>query len=60
MIARAAWRTFERPYVVGGVLMLCGYIHGYWKTTRISSPELVQFVRRQQIRRLLGMESQWR
>ena len=60
MIARAVWRTFERPYLVGGVLMLFGYLQGYWKTKRISSPELVRFVRRQQIRRLFRMESQWR
>jgi hypothetical protein len=60
MIARAASRAFERPYIVGGALMLCGYMQGYWKATRISSPELVRFVRKQQIRRLLGMESQWR
>jgi hypothetical protein len=32
----------------------------YWKTKRLSSPELVGFVRRQQIRRLFWMESQWR
>lgn len=60
MLARAVWRTFKRPYLVGGALLLFGYIQGYWTTTRISSPELVRFVRRQQIRRLLGMESQWR
>src|SRR5215472_12489918 len=60
MVARAVWRTFERPYLVGGALMLFGYVQGYWKTKRISSPELVRFVRRQQMRRLLRMESQWR
>lgn len=60
MVARAVWRTFERPYLVGGALMLFGYCQGYCKTKRISSPELVRFVRRQQIRRLFWMESQWR
>jgi hypothetical protein len=60
MIARAVWRTFEPPYLMGGALMLVGYLQGYWKKKRISSPELVRFVRRQQMRRLLRMESQWR
>lgn len=60
MIARAVRRTFEPPYLMGGALMLVGYLQGYWKKKRISSPELVRFVRRQQMRRLLRMESQWR
>jgi hypothetical protein len=45
---------------VGGALMLFGYLQGYWKTKPLSSRELVRFVRRQQIRRLFWMESQWR
>jgi poly-beta-1,6-N-acetyl-D-glucosamine synthase len=61
MIARAARQTFAPPYPFGGVLMMAGYLKGYWqRDRRIAAPELVKFIRRQQMRRLLMMESLWR
>ena len=35
-------------------------VYRFRKTRRLSSPERVRFVSRQQIRRLFWMESQWR
>jgi hypothetical protein len=41
--------------------MLSGFFEGYLRNTpRAASPELIKFVRRQQRRRLLMMESVWR
>ena len=61
MIARAGWNAFEDPPILSSAAMLAGYCQGYLKQNdRPASPELVKFVRRQQRRRLLMMESLWR
>ena len=61
LFARAAACMAKRPRMIGGLAMVAGYIHGYLtRQSRSASPEVGRFVRRQQIRRLLLMESQWR
>ena len=60
MIARAARRAVQKPYLVGGVLLLAGYLQGFWNLKRTAPPEMVRFIRKQQLRRLFWMESQWR
>jgi poly-beta-1,6-N-acetyl-D-glucosamine synthase len=60
MLARAAHRVIGNPPIVGSVLLLAGYLEGYLRgLPRIESPELVKFIRREQRRRLLMMESLW-
>jgi poly-beta-1,6-N-acetyl-D-glucosamine synthase len=61
MIARAARHTVSEPVPFAGALMLAGYIKGYLRgEPRCAEPEVVAFIRRQQRRRLLLQESQWR
>jgi glycosyltransferase involved in cell wall biosynthesis len=61
MIARAARHTFSPPAPFAGALMLAGYASGYLRgEKRCAEPEVVQFIRRQQHRRLLLQESVWR
>jgi glycosyltransferase involved in cell wall biosynthesis len=61
LMARAAATMAKPPRIVGGLAMIGGYFDGYLKwRPRAASPELVKFVRRQQMRRLLLRESQWR
>jgi poly-beta-1,6-N-acetyl-D-glucosamine synthase len=60
MIARAVRQALQlRPF--SGAALLLGYL---WpqlcRAPRAASPEMVRFVRRQQVRRLLMMESVWR
>ena len=61
ILARAIRRSLEPPFPFGGILLLAGYVQAGWQgTQRISSPEVVKFVRQQQVRRLIGMDSSWR
>ena len=61
MLARALRRSLEQPFLVGGALLMLGYLEGYLlHKKRAASRELVKFVRREQHRRLLLMESLWR
>ncbi len=61
LMIRAAKHGLAWPPVVGGVFLLGGYVEGYLRRNRkIASPELIKFIRKQQLRRLLMMESVWR
>ena len=60
LLAAAARRTFQRPLLLGAILMFAGYMEGFVRRRpRVSDPELIRFIRRQQMRRLLLMDSQW-
>lgn len=61
MIARSAGKLAHWPPVLGSVMLLAGYVDGYLRgMPRSAPPELVKFIRRQQRRRLLMLESLWR
>jgi GT2 family glycosyltransferase len=52
-LASAAYRTTERPYVVGGLALLAGYAGAAWRRTpAVLPPELVLRLRREQLARL--------
>jgi poly-beta-1,6-N-acetyl-D-glucosamine synthase len=61
MLARAARHTVSQPVPFAGALMLAGYVNGYIRgEPRCAEPEVVQFIRRHQHRRLFFQESLWR
>ena len=60
MVARAAANALQSPPIIGSIMLLAGYLEGYFRRLpRSASPELVKFIRRQQLRRLLMLESTW-
>jgi glycosyltransferase involved in cell wall biosynthesis len=61
MVARAAARMLSHPPVLGSLMLLAGYMDGYFRRLPLSAPpEIVKFIRRQQLRRLLMLDSVWR
>jgi poly-beta-1,6-N-acetyl-D-glucosamine synthase len=61
MFVRAAGHLLRPPYLLGTAMMLAGYFGGLLRLEpRAASPELVRFVRRQQLRRLFMLETLWR
>lgn len=60
--ARAIRQSFSPPVPFAGALMAIGYLQGYvQRRHRIASPEVIKFIRKHQIRRLLMRESSlWR
>jgi poly-beta-1,6-N-acetyl-D-glucosamine synthase len=60
MLARALRRSADRPRPVAGGLMLAGYLKCWLRRQpKLAEPQLVQFVRKHQLRRLLFEESLW-
>jgi len=54
-------RLFRKPYFVGSVGLLSGYISGYLKhIPQVDDPLLIKYLRKQQVRRLLGRETIWK
>jgi len=61
LLMRAAKRGLSWPPVIGGMVLFAGYVEGYLRRTKkIAPPDLIKYIRRQQLRRLLLRESAWR
>jgi glycosyltransferase involved in cell wall biosynthesis len=57
-LARSAYQMRSCPYVVGGLMLLLGYAHAFGRRGRRPvSAELVQFHRKEQMRRLIRAAS---
>lgn len=54
-LGRGLYRMTERPWIIGGLAFLWGFFSNTWKPTitRIQDPELIRYVRQEQIYRLL-------
>lgn len=60
MTARVSRHVAAWPPLLGAAWLAAGYLEGYLRAKpRAASPELVRFIRRQQVRRLLFMKSVW-
>jgi len=60
MLAAAARRALTRPVLLGSIMMLAGYLEGFVRhRPQVNDPDLIRFIRRQQMRRLMLMDSQW-
>jgi poly-beta-1,6-N-acetyl-D-glucosamine synthase len=60
MLAKCAKRMFQQPYFVGSVGLAWGFCKGYFhKVAQVDDPGLIQYVRRQQLNKLLLKPSLW-
>ena len=61
MVAKALYRLPQKPFVLGSVAILFGYYRNLIARKKtIVSPDLRHFLRREQIKRLVGLKSLWR
>jgi glycosyltransferase involved in cell wall biosynthesis len=61
MALKSLKRLFEKPYGVVAAGLLYGFATGYLnKLPRVNNPDLIRYIRQQQIRRLLLRRSMWR
>lgn len=61
MLAKCLARITRKPYVLGSLALFTGYISGYWKgIPQFDDRETIDYLRHQQISRLLGGKTIWR
>jgi poly-beta-1,6-N-acetyl-D-glucosamine synthase len=61
VLAKSIRRFVQRPYVLGSFALVYGYLAAYWeRIPRVDDPELIQYLRRQQLAKLSGRETIWK
>ena len=61
VVASCLRRIGQKPYCAGSVAMLYGFMKGYWvRTGRVNDPQMIAYLRSQQLRRLVGLDTIWR
>jgi biofilm PGA synthesis N-glycosyltransferase PgaC len=61
MLAKCVKRLFQRPYVVGSIALLYGFLTGYvTDIPRVEDRTFIRYIRRQQFRRLCFLDSIWK
>jgi biofilm PGA synthesis N-glycosyltransferase PgaC len=61
LIAKSVARLRQRPYIMGSIALLYGYLSAYLQgTPRVDDPDLIKYLRRQQLAKLCGQETIWK
>lgn len=61
MIGKCLKRLAQRPYFIGSVGLVYGFLSGYlMKVPQVDDPSVIRYLRRQQMRRIFGRETMWR
>jgi poly-beta-1,6-N-acetyl-D-glucosamine synthase len=61
MLAKICRRVPKKPYVIGSMALLYGYVSGYFKQIpQVDDVQTIGFLRRQQLGRLWGRQTIWR
>jgi len=61
MLAKCGARVVQRPYVVGSLALMYGYVAAFLeKAPRVDDPELIRYLQTQQLARLSGRETIWK
>jgi biofilm PGA synthesis N-glycosyltransferase PgaC len=60
MISKCLVRLARKPYLVGSVALMYGFLSGYIKKIpQVSEPETIAYLRQQQMNRLMGRATIW-
>jgi poly-beta-1,6-N-acetyl-D-glucosamine synthase len=61
MLLKCLRRLGYKPYIVGSVALLYGFLSGYTqRIPQVDEPETIKYLRKQQLARLTGRETIWR
>ena len=61
VLARCGYRLFRKPYVLGSLAILYGFLKSYLThTPQVNDEPMIRYLRKQQLRRLCGMQTIWR
>jgi hypothetical protein len=58
ILAKCAKRVLQKPPVLSSIALLAGFLSGYFKgTPQVQDSELIRYLRKHQLRRLLFLSS---
>ncbi len=61
VLARCLYRSVRKPYVIGSLAILFGFLKSYFgRAPKVNDEQFVRYLRKQQLRRLCGMQTIWR
>jgi biofilm PGA synthesis N-glycosyltransferase PgaC len=61
MVSKSVVRLTKKPYVLGSIGLIYGFVSAYFlKIRRVDDISTIEYLRRQQLRRLFGGETMWR
>lgn len=61
MLGKCSKRMFQKPYLVVSLALFCGFVGGYLsKTPQVPDKKLIQYLRKEQMKKMLGMKTIWR
>lgn len=61
LAAKSIARLWKRPYILGSVALLYGYCAAYLQNIpRVDDPQLIKYLRRQQLAKLCGQPTIWK
>jgi biofilm PGA synthesis N-glycosyltransferase PgaC len=61
VLAKCVARLVQKPYVIGAAAILYGFLKGHLtRTPRVSDVRMVGYLRTQQLRRLVGLQTIWK
>lgn len=61
LLAKAFARLFRRPYGLRSFALIYGYLSAcFHRTPQVDDPEVIRYMRRQQLARLFGLKTIWR
>jgi biofilm PGA synthesis N-glycosyltransferase PgaC len=61
MVSKCIVRLFQKPYVLGSIGLMYGFVTGYLKhIPQVDDPATIAYLRSQQLSRLCGRETIWR
>jgi poly-beta-1,6-N-acetyl-D-glucosamine synthase len=61
LLAKCTKRLFQRPYVLGSLALVYGYLSARWeKMPQVDDPKLIEYLQTQQLAKLRGRETIWK
>jgi biofilm PGA synthesis N-glycosyltransferase PgaC len=61
MLSKCVHRLRRKPYLIGSVALFYGFITGYLKhIPQVDEPKTIEYLRQQQLSRLLGRDTIWK
>ncbi|GAB6194004.1 glycosyltransferase family A protein [Desulfocastanea catecholica] len=60
MFAKCSKRIFQKPYIIMSLALLSGFLGGYFsKTPQVSDKKLIKYLRKEQLKKMLGIKTIW-